>query len=95
MKCTPQKTISSRIGRRRLAGEPERVADEVGQVLDLGHLVVVGQDHRAALGCERPHLRVSSSISSGLRSRTGTGSSMVGISLTAIDRRSVSADAHP
>ena len=49
MKCTPQKTIVSLVGRRRLLGEPERVADVVGDVLDLGHLVVVGEDHRVAL----------------------------------------------
>ena len=40
--------------RRRLglggdAGQPERVADVVGDLLDLGQLVVVGQDHGVAL----------------------------------------------
>jgi hypothetical protein len=36
--------------------ESERVADVVGNVLDLGQLVIVGEDHRTALGGERPHL---------------------------------------
>ncbi len=49
MKCTPQNTIveASTVGRD--AGEPERVADVVGDVLDLGQLVVVSQDDRVAL----------------------------------------------
>ena len=34
---------------RRGLREAERVADVVGDVLDLGHLVVVRQDHGAAL----------------------------------------------
>ncbi len=77
MKCTPQKTIVSPLGRRRLAGEPERVADVVGHVLDLGHLVVVGEDHRAALGGQRAHLApCSSAISCGERTRgAGLGGS--------------------
>ena len=56
MKCTPQKTIASPSAARRLAREAERVADVVGHVLHLGHLVVVREDHRAALGRERAHL---------------------------------------
>ena len=44
------------VGGRRPAREAERVADVVGHVLDLRQLVVVGQDHRPALGRERPHL---------------------------------------
>ena len=44
------------VGVRRLLGEPERVADVVGHVLDLGQLVVVRQDHGVALGGERAHL---------------------------------------
>ena len=36
-----------RIGRGRLAREPERVADEVRDILNLGNLVVVGEDHGA------------------------------------------------
>ena len=48
MKCTPQKTIVRLLGGRRLAREAERVADVVGDVLDLGHLVVVGEDHGVA-----------------------------------------------
>ncbi len=38
--------------------QPERVADIVGDVLDLGDLVVVGEDHRAALGRELANLVV-------------------------------------
>ena len=44
------------VGRGGLAREAERVADEVGDVLDLGHLVVVGEDDGVALGGERAHL---------------------------------------
>ena len=43
MKWTPQKTIA-RASAAPPAGELQRVADEVGGVLDLGALVVVGQD---------------------------------------------------
>ena len=56
MKCTPQNAITSASVRRRLLREAERVADEVGHVLDLGQLVVVREDHRAALGGQRAHL---------------------------------------
>ena len=56
MKWTPQKAITSALGARRLLREAERVADEVRDVLDLGQLVVVGEDHGAALLRERPHL---------------------------------------
>ena len=56
MKCTPQNAITSASVRRRLLREPERVADVVGHVLDLGQLVVVGEDHGAALGGERAYL---------------------------------------
>ena len=56
MKCTPQNAITSLGGRGGLLGEPERVADVVGHVLDLGQLVVVGEDHGAALGRERADL---------------------------------------
>ena len=45
-------------GGRRLAREPERVAHVVGDVLDLGHLVVVRQDHGVALAREIAHLRL-------------------------------------
>ncbi len=44
------------LGRRRLARELERVAGEVGDVLDLRHLVVVGEDDRVALGGQRADL---------------------------------------
>ena len=56
MKCTPQKTIVSASVAAACWERPERVADEVGHVLDLGHLVVVGEDHGAALGGQRAHL---------------------------------------
>ena len=46
------------IGRGRLPREPERVADEVRDILNLGNLVVVGEDHGAALGGERANLLV-------------------------------------
>ena len=44
------------VGGRRLLREAERVADVVGDLLDLGQLVVVGEDDRAALGGERADL---------------------------------------
>ena len=44
------------VGGGGLAREPERVAHEVGDVLDLGQLVVVREDHRVALGGEGAHL---------------------------------------
>ncbi len=43
------------VGGSRLLGEPERVADVVGDVLDLGELVVVREDHRPALARQRAH----------------------------------------
>ena len=49
-----------RVGLRRLLREAERVADVVGHVLDLGQLVVVREDHRAALGGQRAYLRLQS-----------------------------------
>jgi hypothetical protein len=52
MKCTPQKTIVSAPRARRLLGQTERVAHVVGHVLNLGHLVVVRQDHGVALARE-------------------------------------------
>ena len=74
MKWTPQKAIVDGVGRGRLAREPERVAGVVGDVLDLGQLVVVGEDHRVALGGERAHLAPRArSISSGERSSVGIG----------------------
>ena len=45
-----------RLGLGRDPGQPERVADVVGDVLDLRQLVVVGQDHGVALGGQRTHL---------------------------------------
>ena len=38
-------------------GQRERVAHVIGDVLDLGSLVVVRQDHRVALGRQPPDLR--------------------------------------
>ena len=52
MKCTPQKTIMSALGLRRFARQAERVADEIGDVLDLGALVVVRENDRVALARE-------------------------------------------
>ncbi len=49
MKWTPPNTITSRVGLGRLARQAERIADIVRDVLDLGPLVVVGEDHRVAL----------------------------------------------
>ena len=56
MKWTPQKAITSASVARRLAREPERVAHVVGDVLDLGQLVVVGEDDRVALRGQRADL---------------------------------------
>ena len=39
-----------------LARQAERIADEVGRVLHLGDLVVVGEDHRVPLLRERAYL---------------------------------------
>ena len=49
MKWTPQKAITALSTAAAALREPERVADVVGHVLDLGHLVVVGEDDRVAL----------------------------------------------
>ena len=56
MKCTPQKAIMSSARWPPRWREAERVADVVGDVLDLGQLVVVGEDDGAALAGERAHL---------------------------------------
>ena len=71
------------VGVGRLARQAERVAHEVGHVLDLGHLVVVRQDHRVALLGERAHLVLRGAlIWSGLEGAArragdrGSGSSM-------------------
>src|SRR5262249_21923176 len=44
------------IRRGRLARKAERVPDVVGDVLHLGHLVVMGEDDRVALAREGAHL---------------------------------------
>ena len=62
------------VGGGRLAREPERVADEVGDVLDLGQLVVVGEDHGVALGRERAHLVVHRAAMSSIASGRGGAS---------------------
>ena len=41
------------VGRGGLPGQAQRVADEIGHVLHLGHLVVVREDHGVALARER------------------------------------------
>jgi hypothetical protein len=48
------------VGRRRLAGEAERVADVVRDVLHLGPLVVVGEDHGVLLRRESTDFVVES-----------------------------------
>ena len=49
MNLTPQKAITSASVVGGLAAQFEAVADEVGEVLQLGLLVVMRQDHRVAL----------------------------------------------
>ena len=49
MKWTPQKAIASASVAAAWRESAERVAHVVGDVLDLGHLVVVGQDDGVAL----------------------------------------------
>ena len=56
MKWTPQNSITSASVAAACAREAERVADEVGDVLELGQLVVVGEDDGVALRAERAHL---------------------------------------
>ena len=69
MKWTPQKAITSASAAAAWRERPEAVAEVVGDVLDLGQLVVVGEDHRVALLGERPHLVAEiARISSGERS---------------------------
>jgi hypothetical protein len=58
MKWTPQKTNRVGAGGRGLAREPERIAHVVRHVLDLGHLVVVREDHRVAAAREVANLRL-------------------------------------
>ena len=55
MKYTPHSTITRRRARRREPGERERVADVVGDLLDLGPLVVVREDDRVAVRGQPPH----------------------------------------
>ncbi len=40
------------VGLRRLARQIEAVADEIGEVLDLRLLVIMGEDHRVALALQ-------------------------------------------
>ena len=67
-------------GLRGLLRERERVADEVGHVLDLRALVVVREDHGATLGGERPYL--------GLQGRDGLESEEVHWTVSKISDRS-------
>ena len=89
MKWTPQKAITSRVRGGRLARQAERVAHEVGHVLDLGHLVVVGEDHGVALLGERAHLSghpggVRGAQSSGARRESELGGSIGFIAVFAL-----------
>ncbi len=56
MKCTPQKTMVPASACGGDPGERQRVADMVGDVLDLRALVVVGEDHGVALAGEAAYL---------------------------------------
>ena len=58
MKWTPQKTIISASVAAACAREAERIADVVGDVLHLGPLVVVGEDHGVPSRRERADLVV-------------------------------------
>ena len=49
MKRTPQKAITSASVACALRDEIEAVADEIGEVLDLGLLVIMGEDDGVAL----------------------------------------------
>ena len=46
------------VGLGSLARESERVTDEVSDILDLGDLVVVGEDHGIPLLCQSADLGV-------------------------------------
>ena len=61
------------VGGRRLARQAERVPHEVGHVLDLGHLVVVGEDHRVALLGEGAHLVLQAGDLGGVEGRRRGG----------------------
>ena len=63
------------VGGGRLPREAERVADVVGDVLHLGQLVVVGEDHRVALARERAHLLGEASVSTAVISSTSSETS--------------------
>ena len=69
MKWTPQKAITSASAAAAWRERPSESPSVVGDVLDLGQLVVVGEDDGVALGGERPHLVAAiASTSSGERS---------------------------
>ena len=55
------------VGRRRLARQIEAVADEIGEVLDLRLLVIMGEDHRVALALEALDLGEQVGAFQGLR----------------------------
>ena len=59
MKWTPQNAMTALSVVAAVARQAQRVAHVVGHVLDLGHLVVVGQDDRVPLAGELAHLGAS------------------------------------
>ena len=56
MKCTPAKRMTSAVRLLRRLRELERIAEEVGDVLDVAVLVVVREQDRVALVLEAPDL---------------------------------------
>ena len=62
MKCTPQNTITSAVGVAGGLGQLQGVADEVGEVLDLGLLVVVREQDGVALLAELVSIAVDQSV---------------------------------
>ena len=56
MKCTPQNAMTLSDERAASCESSRESPDEVGDVLHLGHLVVVRQDHGVALAREGAHL---------------------------------------
>ena len=61
------------IGRRRLAAEFERIADEIGEVLDFGALVIMREDHRVALGAQTVDLGAEVEAGEGFAGLGGHG----------------------
>ncbi len=75
MKWTPQNAMTALSVAGRPAGQAQRVAHVVGHVLDLGHLIVMGQDDGVALRRELPDLggQVPDVVQPLLRFRVGPG----------------------